>query len=151
MEKNNSLGQQQKKSAILRNKLALLQEFYRLTDLMQGTLSSENMEEFNAQIEQRKKLIESINGLNNELATRCNANEILSIETKSNETKELESKIKECLTQIREIDQKLQQDLKQNYNNLIKALSTLRVNRQAMVNYFKKNKQPYAFFIDKKR
>ncbi len=151
MEKNNSLGQQQKKSAILRKKLALLHEFYRITDLMQGTLSFENMEEFNAQIEQRKKLIKSINVLNKELANPCNTNEILSNETKNNETEELESKIKLCLTQIREIDQKLQQDLKKNYNNLIKALSTLRVNRQAVTNYFKKNKQSHAFFIDKKR
>lgn len=52
--KNNGLGQQQEKTVILRKKLALLKEFYYLTNSLQRTLSSENIEEFNDILEERK-------------------------------------------------------------------------------------------------
>ncbi|AGL01664.1 hypothetical protein [Desulfoscipio gibsoniae] len=151
--KNNGLGQQQEKTVILRKKLALLKEFYYLTNSLQRTLSSENIEEFNDILEERKKLIESINSLDKELLlnekqipTPYNANEI-----PNNEIKELEINIKVYLMQIRGIDQKVQHDLKQNYNNIIKALDTMRVNRLAVASYYKKNNQPPAFFVDKKK
>lgn len=150
---DNDIKQQQHMIEILRKKLVLLQEFYQLTDLMQRSLSMEDMEEFNHLINKRQKIIDSINGFEREIilyqkitSPSHNANE-----SASSEAEHLKKEIQVCLVQIHEIDQKVQQDLKQNYNKIVKSLGTLRTSKQAVAKYYKKNNQPQAFFIDKKK
>jgi len=142
-----------RKVELLREKLALLQEYHRLALQQKRALAGENMDELNRLLAEKQQLIEKINVLDREAAGAEKEPYPNSTQPATGEAlvKNLEEKIIRQLQLIHTAEQETRDNLEQNYNRLLDAAAQLRASKKAVTTYSRKNKKLPSFFVDKKR
>lgn len=149
-----------KERELLQQKLALAQEFHRLTELQQSALSGEDMDQLNELVAKRQGVIEKINILDNEITLLHNhagtenlyltPDDDLAREL-AGETADLREKIQGCLQMAYELNQKIRNGMEKSLKDVMYSIGTLRVTRQTENAYSNKKHQVQGFFVDKKK
>jgi len=138
-----------KERDLLQQKLKLMQEFYRLTELQQNALSSEDMEQFNELIAGRQQVIDKINTLDGEMVELpITPVDDLTHEL-AGEIAGLREKIQGCLQMANSLNQTIRDSLEKSLKDVMHSIGILRVTKQTENMYRDQKQHIQGFFLDK--